>query len=324
MQVIQIDVIIATHNRARLLDRCLRGILTAATAPEFRYAISVVDNDSTDGTSRVIAQLARESGGLVRAFGEKRLGKSFAINTGISATSGDVIAFMDDDQVAGPDWLRAIHRAFDEGFDFVTGPVHGDWEFPPPAWYDERLRGVISLCDPGPKRFELVARDVFSGGNAAVTRAAMERVGGLHTALGKIAGRSTMCEDGELLLRLKRAGFRGVYDPAMSVRHCVPSERLSRRYFRRWHRTYGFTMALIAGLHPQPVPHWFGLPRFLLRRTLESFPRMVAAQLRRDHPGVFEQELILWFMLGYLGGKLSKEQLDPAPRLLAGGRDESR
>lgn len=317
MRVIEIDVIIATRNRARLLDRCLRSILTAATAPEFDCAISVVDNDSADETRQVITRFARESGGRVLALSEKRLGKSFAVNTGIAATSGDVIAFMDDDQVAGPDWLRAIHRAFDEGFDFVSGPVHGDWEFPPPAWYDARLRGAISLCDPGPERFELSAQDVFSGGNAAVTRAAMERVGGLHTALGKIAGRSTMCEDGELLLRLKRAGFRGVYDPAMSVRHCVPRERLSRRYFRRWHRAYGFTMALIDDLHPEPVTRWFGLPRFLLRRTLESFPRVTAAQLRGDRPGVFEQELIWWFMLGYLGGKLSNERLAPAPRLLS-------
>ncbi len=319
----QIDVIIATHNRARLLDRCLRSVLDAAPAPDFEYTITVVDNDSPDGTQDVIMRFARESGGRVRALSERRIGKSYAVNTALAATAGDAVALMDDDQVAGPNWLRAIRSAFDESFDFVSGPVLGDWEIAPPAWCDARLHGVVSLCDYGPDRFEMGTRDIFSGGNAAVTRAAMERVGGLHTALGKIAGRFSTCEDGELLLRLKRAGFRGVYDPAMSVRHLVPVERLSRPYFRRWHRGYGHSMALIDDLHPQPVPRWFGVPRFLVRRTIESFPRMAVAQLRGDLPGVFEQELNLWFMLGYFGGKLTNKRLDPAPPLISSGRFRS-
>lgn len=310
-----IDVLIATHNRATMLDRCVRSVLEARTEPEFDFAVTIIDNECSDETPQVIARLVEESHGRVRSLCEKRLGKSFAINTGLEATSGDVIAFTDDDQVMCSEWLTAVYRATAEGYDFVSGPVYGIWEVEPPTWYDERLNGVLSLCDSGPERFAQDRRDVFSGGNAAVTRAAIQQVGGLHTGLGKIAGKFSMCEDGEFLLRLKRAGFRGAYDPAMCVHHRVPRERLTQRYFRRWHYGYGHAMAAIDTLHPQPVRYWLGVPRFLIRREIESFIRMIASLLRNDHTSVFVEELHLWFMLGYLKGKMTSKPLEPAPSL---------
>ena len=108
---------------------------------------------------------------------------------------------------------------------------------------------------------------------------------------------------------------RGVYEPRMIVAHRVPRERLTKSYFRRWHRGYGRSMALVDQLHPKPVRYWLGVPRFLIRRAAESLPRMIAARLRGDAPGAFEQELNLWFMLGFVGGKLSSSSPEPAPNV---------
>ena len=114
-----------------------------------------------------------------------------------------------------------------------------------------------------------------------------------------------MGEDSELFIRLKRAGFLGVYEPRMKVFHLIPSDRVTKRYFRRWHRGYGRSAALIDTLHPELVNYWFGVPVFLLRRTAEAVPRMIGARARGDLPGAFEHELSLWFMLGFVGHKLS-------------------
>src|SRR5262249_8664544 len=96
--------------------------------------------------------------------------------------------------------------------------------------------------------------------------------------------------------------------PRMKVFHRVPRERLTKSYFRHWHRGYGRSMALIDRLHPKPVRYWLGVPRFLIRRAVESFPRMIAARLRVDLPGAFEKELNLWFTLGFIGGKLNSSK----------------
>ncbi len=311
----RIDVIIATYNRAALLDRAVRSVLAARREPQCDFAITVVDNNSNDATPQTVARLSEEAGGRVRYLFEPRPGKSYAVNAGIAATDGEIIAFADDDQTMGGEWLAAIHHAMTDGFDYVTGRVLGEWEIEPPAWYDDRLRGVISVFDGGAERIPHEgneARQGFSGGNAAVRRAAIEKVGGYRAELGKLDGSFAMNEDGELLLRLRKAGLRGLYEPRLTVRHRVPRERLTKSYFRRWHRGYGRSMALIDRLHPQPAPYWFGLPRFLVRRAIESLPRMLAARLRGDLPGAFEQELNLWFMLGFVGGKLNrKSAADP-------------
>jgi glycosyltransferase involved in cell wall biosynthesis len=314
----RIDVIIATHNRAALLERAVRSVLACRRDPQFDFTILVIDNNSTDATREAVARLAEESAGRVRYLFEPRQGKSYAVNSGVAATDGEVIAFADDDQVMDGEWLVAIHQAITEGFDYVTGRVLGEWEVEPPAWYDDRLCGVISVHDGGDRRISHEsneARQGFSGGNSALSRAAMERIGGYHADLGKQSGSFAMNEDGELLLRLRAAGFRGLYEPRMTVFHRVPRERLTKSYFRRWHRGYGRAMALIDTLHPKPVRYWFGLPRFLVRRAVESLPRMVAAKLRGDRAGVFEQELNLWFMLGFVSGKLNSAPPEQVPSL---------
>jgi glycosyltransferase involved in cell wall biosynthesis len=303
----RIDVIIATYNRAALLERAARSILAARRAPQFDFTVTVVDNNSTDATRETVARLAEEFRGRARYLFEPRPGKSHAVNAGIAATEGEVIAFADDDQVMDGEWLAAIHRAIADGFDYVTGRVLGEWEIEPPAWYDDRLRGAISVHDGGDRRIPHEgneARQGFSGGNSALRRAAIERVGGYRAELGKLAGSFATNEDGELLLRLREAGFRGVYEPEMLVYHRVPRERLTKSYFRRWHRGYGRSMALIDALHPQPVIYWFGAPRFLFRRAVEALPLIIAASLRGDLPGAFAQELNLWFTLGFVEGKL--------------------
>src|SRR5262249_33128715 len=148
----------------------------------------------------------QESNGLVRYLFEPRQGKSYAVNTAIAATNGDVIAFADDDQVMDGEWLCAIYRAFADGFDYVTGRVLGDWEAGPPVWYDDRLRGPVSIYDGGEDRYlheNNESHRGFSGGNSALTRAVIEQVGGYHAALGKQCASFAMNEDGELLLRLQ-------------------------------------------------------------------------------------------------------------------------
>ena len=314
----RIDVIIATYNRAALLERAARSVLNARRDPQFDFAITIVDNNSTDATRETAASLVAESAGRVRYMFEPRQGKSYAVNAGIAATGGEVIAFADDDQVMDGEWLGAIHQAIADGFDYVTGRVLGEWEIEPPAWYDDRLHGVISVHDGGDQRIPHEgneARQGFSGGNSALRRAAVEKIGGYHTELGKQSGSFTMNEDGELLLRLRAAGFRGLYEPRMTVFHRVPRERLTKSYFRRWHRGHGRSMALIDSLHPKPVSYWFGVPRFLIRRMIEALPRMMVAGLRGDLTGVFEQELNLWFMVGFIEGKLNSPSPKSVPSL---------
>lgn len=304
----QIDVIIATYNRAAMLERAVRSVLAAPAPAGVALVVTVVDNNSTDNTAQIVASLRAADPERVQYLFEKQQGKAYAVNAGLAATSGEIVALADDDQFMDAAWLRVLHRAISEGFDFVTGPVDGDWQAEPPRWYDDRLRGVLSLNTWGDNRIvyredESPRARSISGGNVALRREALEKIGGCyHPELGKTADTFAMGEDSELFLRLRRAGYRGLYEPQMKVKHLVPRERLTKTYFRAWHRGYGQSVALLERLHPQPVKHLFGVPRFMLRQTLEAIPKLLAARWRGDLPGSFAQELQLWFMLGFLQG----------------------
>lgn len=315
----RIDVIIATYNRAALLERAVRSVLAAQRPAEFEVVVTVVDNNSTDDTATVVQGLCAAAPQQVRYLFEKQQGKAYAVNAGLAATAGEIVALADDDQFMEAEWLSVIYRTLQEGFDFVTGPVEGDWQAAPPRWYDDRLRGVLSLNTWGDERIvyredESPRARSISGGNVALRRAALEKVGGCyHPELGKTADTFAMGEDSELFLRLRHAGYRGLYEPRMKVRHWVPRERLTKGYFRAWHRGYGKSVALLEQLHPQPVRHLFGVPRFMLRQTLEAVPKLFAARWQGDLPGSFAQELQLWFMLGFLQGVRAHQANDPQP-----------
>lgn len=317
-----IDVIIPTFNRAALLERAVRSVLNAHRNGAYDLVVTVVDNNSTDDTAQVVAGLAEEAPvnakSCVRYLHEKRQGKSHAVNAALLVTHGEFVALADDDQCMDAEWLNVICRALSEGFDFVTGPVDGEWQTAPPPWYDDRLRGVLSLNSWGNQR--IVYRDdenhrarSISGGNVALRRSVLEQVGRFyHPELGKTADTFAMGEDSELFLRLRHAGARGLYEPEMKVSHLVPRERLTKRYFRAWHRGYGASVALLDQLHPQPVSYFCGVPRFMLRQTVEALPKMLAARWRGDLPGSFAQELHFWFMLGFLQGRRTpKSDLQP-------------
>ena len=99
-----ISVIIPTYNRAHVLDRAIRSVLSQTLPP---HEVIVVDDGSTDGTEEVVAMLDRELGGLVYVKQENR-GAPAARNAGIDRAVGDLIAFQDSDDEWHPEFLSRL------------------------------------------------------------------------------------------------------------------------------------------------------------------------------------------------------------------------
>jgi glycosyltransferase involved in cell wall biosynthesis len=95
------SVIIPTHNRAHLLTRAVQSVL-AQTLTHFELII--VDDASTDNTSRVVASIGDERIRYLRH--ETGRGGGAARNTGIHSATGEYIAFLDDDDEWLPDKLK--------------------------------------------------------------------------------------------------------------------------------------------------------------------------------------------------------------------------
>ena len=314
-----ISIVVATHNRRTLVERTI----SALAAQEYRIGgleIVVVDNASTDGTADTLHALARQAGGhAIRVLHEARPGKSFAVNTGVSAAAGDLIALTDDDVLPSRRWVAAIQKAMTEsGADFCVGRIRPLWGAPPPAWLSPALHGVLAIPDNGPERLPIrrgLNEHVMPiGANMAVRRTVLSRVGGWRPELGKLRHTLRSGEDHEFFLRMLHAGLRGVYEPEAEVAHLVPADRLRKPYFLRWLYDNGQIVAGIERAYPPRVVSLLGVPRYLWRQAASDALDLVATLRPGRGAERFARGTRLAWFAGYLRGAWSGASLAGALR----------
>jgi len=131
---------VPTHNRSQLLQATLASIASLHLPAGMEAECVVVDNRSTDDTSRVVAQFANQSALATRYVCEGGAGSSYTRNRAVAEAHGDFILFIDDDAVAEPDWaaemLAEIERRH---LDAACGMVLPRWSRKPPRWLGPSL-----------------------------------------------------------------------------------------------------------------------------------------------------------------------------------------
>jgi O-antigen biosynthesis protein len=219
-----ISVVLCTRDRPDQLEACLRA-LDRQEYP--RFEVVVVDNAPATEAVRALVD-ARTGGASVRYVREPRPGLSWARNSGIAIASGQVIAFLDDDEEPDRLWLTGLARGFARGDDIgcVTGMVL-------PARLDtlaqelyEQLGGLCkgrgfspAIFSPDGPQSPLYPLPPFgAGANMAFRREALARIGGFDVALG--AGTPTFAGEDTLALTLVLlSGYRIAYEPAALTCH---------------------------------------------------------------------------------------------------------
>jgi GT2 family glycosyltransferase len=306
------SILICTYNRADLLGATLES-LRHLTSPRI-WDVIVVDNNSADGTAQVVADAARDFPVPLQYVFEGRQGKSYALNTGMTLTRGDLIVFTDDDVELGPEWLDCACAALDAdpSLDYTGGPVRPIWGGPPPPWLDQSrgdLWGTLAILDYGGEPFVFEERErVPLGVNMAARRTLIERIGGFHPELGR-KGRSLLGqEQAEFFARARASGVRGQYVPAMELRHHVPASRLTKKYFRRWWFWKGVSRARVDAMHRRTelgldlnrVPYIANVPRFIWGLLPRAVVRWLQARAGHDAQAATRYEMQCAYVLGYV------------------------
>ena len=307
-KILRLDVIIPTYNRSLMLRKTLDSLLAAEIPGGLDVRVTVVDNNSTDGTPATVADYDdRFVGGLNYVF-EGRQGRSFALNSGIASTWGDLVGMVDDDEEIDSGWYSSILSMFSrKGLDFIGGPYVPKWGASPPDWLPSKYRGAIGWVDGGDRvlPFDNTYPGMLMGGNAVLTRAILNRVGPYNTNLGRTATRLLAGEDDDMYQRLLAAGARGLYVPQLIIYHYVPPERLIKSYFRRWSFWRGVSAGLIDRKRKMPVAYLCGIPRYLYGEAAHGMVTLVASVLKkRGHPSqLLDSELVVRDTLGFFYGK---------------------
>lgn len=226
-----ISIIIPTFNRVGYLLETLESVAKAIKNYKGDdVEVIVVDNNSTDDTAKVVQQHVEEHPEITLKFiREPRQGLSYARNTGMKNAYGSILCFIDDDVLVSENWLTEIEEAFylDPKVGCVAGRIKLKWPGgSPPKWLSERYYAYYSGFDWGDRNLILPFGTDFYGANFALSRAAVERIGGFRTDLGRKGTNLLSGEDTEYASRLWRHGFVIAYSAKGWVWHQVPASRV--------------------------------------------------------------------------------------------------
>ena len=223
-------VIVCTRNRPSELEKCLAGVFEQTMRPS---EVLVVDNASQ---SPGIEEIARRWG--AKYIYEPRIGLSIARNRGAKESSGDVIAYLDDDAIPRNDWLVNLLDVFrDTAIVAAGGRTIAPQEDPEAHRLCSLIQGPGTMLEPivvdrsHPEWFEITAfGGIGTGMNMAFRRLAFDQWPGFDSRLGlpDAAG-----EEQFAVFSLVDRGHKAAYVPGAVVSH--PStytvEGLRSRYF---------------------------------------------------------------------------------------------
>jgi len=175
-------------------------------------------------------------------------GLSGARNTGVAAATGEVVAFLDDDATAAPDWVAAMLEPYrDADVIGVGGAVLPGWRAPRPDWFPDEFLWVVGCSYTGQPTTRAEIRNPI-GANMSFRRSTFAAAGGFDSDMGRLGAEAAGREETGFAIRARRAqqGGRVVLEPSARCHHGGSPDRVSRRYFRRRCLGEGRSKALVS------------------------------------------------------------------------------
>jgi len=298
-----ISVILCTYNRCQSLAKALESLAASIVPATTAWEVLVTDNNSKDGTRDLVEKFSKLHPGRFRYLFESKQGKSFALNSAIRESRGEILAFVDDDVEVEPDWLVNLTSVLSDGkWAGAGGRILPPPDFSPPRWL--ALKGPYNmggvLCaqfDLGDTPAEL--NEPPYGTNMAFRKEIFDQYGGFRTDLGPRPGSELRNEDTEFGRRIFAGGERLWYVPSAVVYHSVPKERVHKRFFLHWWFAYGRAHKREETLSTAKI---WGVPRYYL--TLPSIalrvflPQVSRWLIARDPHKRFRLQCTAWITLG--------------------------
>ncbi len=311
----EVSVVICTYSDARwqYLVQAVRSVQNQRTRPH--EIIVVVDHNPG-----LLARVQAELPGVIVVDNHEPKGTSGAKNSGAARATGSLVAYLDDDAVAEPDWLERLTAPLsDPAVLGVGGRATPQWPDRRPRWFPEEFDWVVGCTHRGLPETVAPIRNPI-GCNMVIRRQVFESFGGFYNNLGTVGGRPLGCEETEFCIRASRQspGQVWLYQPDALVHHHVPPQRTTWRYFFRRCHSEGLSKALLAqlagtraGLASERQHALHVLPRAALRGLYDLIFRLDIGGLGRAAAIVLGLSVTA---SGYVQGSLASLRA-PSPTL---------
>ncbi|MBM3225505.1 MAG: glycosyltransferase [Candidatus Tectomicrobia bacterium] len=225
----RMSVVICTYNGARTIRDCCEGLLRL-DYPNFE--VIVINDGSTDATADIVSEYP------FRLISTENRGLCNARNRGWQESTGEIVAYTDDDAYPDPHWLTYLAVAFMRTEHVgIGGP-----NLPPPG--DGPIADCVANAPGGPVHVLLSDTEAehIPGCNMSFRRAALQAIGGFDPQF-RVAG-----DDVDICWRLQQQGWTIGFSPAAMVWH---HRRNSVKTYWKQQQGYGKAEALLEKKWPE-------------------------------------------------------------------------
>ena len=273
-----VSVVIPTYNRAATLPAAIESALAQSYGS---VEVVVVDDGSTDDTPAVLERFA----GRIAAVRQDNRGASGARNTGVRAARGEILVFLDSDDLLRPNAV-ARHLAVLSDAGSAIPCSMGDLEM---QRADGTVESMFSVRRLRPKAGRglwtnvhdvLTTRFLFTNQTLAVRRDAFDAVGGYDESLW-------VMEDFDLAMRLGAVGPWGYTIDTVAVWHEGTPDSLTRMAHRDRDRLDETVLDICAKLHNAGIPE-----SAVARRALRFTARKAQRSLRLRQPQPWQRSAV--------------------------------
>ncbi len=275
MLVPEISVILCTHNpREDYLNRVLEA-LSQQTLPYADWELLIIDNASQVCLEEQLDLSWHPQGRVIR---EETLGLTAARLTGFRESQGQLLVFVDDDNVLERDYLDQIKTIAQQypQVGALSGKSIPEYEVTPEPWI-KSFHQILALRDLG-NSVLVEAHDSEErnyphcapvGAGMVIRRLAFMAY---HSAtndnslsLGRKGKQLTSGEDNDIILTILSSGWSVGYFPQLKLTHLISANRLNKDYMARLNRAATRSWVQVLDMHGirnwQKIPRWSILPR---------------------------------------------------------------
>jgi glycosyltransferase involved in cell wall biosynthesis len=275
------SVIVCTLGKRSTLDRCLESLLAQGCSQ--CEILLVLNGPMDEGFAKSMARFP------IRLINEPRRGVCIARNRAISLSKGRILAFVDDDVVAHPNWLHELLKGFsDPSVACVTGRVVPEGSISQPEeriaryYLGERAMSFWNLTASDPDSYARVLGDPAGFGcNMAFRRDFLESCATFPEDIG--AGSLIAGDESYMFVQVLRHGYRLHHTPSAVVTHYfeIDFAKQKRRLKQSYAGGSAFAMKLLfeeKGIRIALLKWGFSalrrrLDRIRARKTLSSEPQ---------------------------------------------------
>ena len=243
----KVSVVICAYSMERLRDihEAVDSVLAQTLKPH--ELILAIDHNK-ELFHRLESELPPE---VKLVLNEGPHGLSETRNAGIRSSSGEIVAFIDDDAVAENNWLENLTKHFHNPLVVaVGGMVIPQWlDGKRPKWFAEELDWVVGCTYKGLPLYGNEVRNVL-GCNMAFRKAVFEPAGSFHSEVGRVGKLQGVGEESEICLRIKHSMPEALilYKPKAITYHKVPLWRVRLKYLVQRSYNEGFYKSIVKKL----------------------------------------------------------------------------